>query len=429
MDETDLMALIAEGENERVDFKRDLELHSARGKAEFVKDIVSLANSAPDVGYLLVGVEDNRYIVGTTEVEEERIQQIASTYITPVVSLKCYSLPVAAPTFPVVVVIEVRAFHRPHRVARAIEQLNQEDVFVRRGSIVARASAEEIIRMADGWMRQEDQIRQRISAAETHVKLRNWRDAIKLYSEAIGVAPTAELLLARGKAYESESKEQLTAGKSKGMFDEERTRYSKDYAYLRRCAYKDYSDAISLSRSATIGKEARLRRMLLDLTTGGGQDYDEWQGDVAWLKLHTEGREHGEILFWEQQVYYWRVRNEGLDQESVMALTRAIELGYAEAEVYFLRGQANAQTFNFGLALQDLDEAIARTDPKNKRLVEYLVSRAETLVEMKRYTEARETLQEARKLDARDTASYLSLLYQRDEDYKVRRALQVEFGG
>ena len=64
MDETQLFQLIAEGENERIDFKRVLDLDSAAGKAEFVKDVISLANSASDTGFMLIGVENNGTIVG-----------------------------------------------------------------------------------------------------------------------------------------------------------------------------------------------------------------------------------------------------------------------------------------------------------------------------------------------------------------------------
>jgi predicted HTH transcriptional regulator len=123
MDEIDLMVLIAEGENERLDFKRELELHSGKGKAEFVKDIISLANSASGVGYLLVGVDDNKLIIGAAHLEEERLQQISSTYVTPPVHLRCYSLHLEAPDFSLVGVIEIRAFQRPHKVARAIDSL------------------------------------------------------------------------------------------------------------------------------------------------------------------------------------------------------------------------------------------------------------------------------------------------------------------
>jgi hypothetical protein len=153
MRETKVLSLLAEGENQRIDFKRELDLKSGKGKAEFVKDVVALANSAPDGGYLLIGVDYDKSIVGIGELEEERIQQIAHTYIDPPVVLRCSLVPMEASGFPSVGVIEINATSRPHKVIRAIDKLNKDDVFVRRGSIVARPSPEEIRRMPDSGTR------------------------------------------------------------------------------------------------------------------------------------------------------------------------------------------------------------------------------------------------------------------------------------
>jgi len=147
MDEIKIFSLIAEGENDRVDFKRELKLDSAQDKAEFIKDVISIANSSPNIGYLLFGIDDDKYIVGITQLPEEQIQQIASTYITPIPQLQCAIVPVNAPTLPLVGVIEIRAVKKPCKVARAIERLNQNDVFIRRGSVIAKPSPEEIVEM------------------------------------------------------------------------------------------------------------------------------------------------------------------------------------------------------------------------------------------------------------------------------------------
>jgi len=147
MDEIKILSLIAEGENNRVDFKRELKLDSAQDKAEFIKDVISLANSSPNVSYLLFGVDDNKYIVGINQLPEEQIQQIVYTYITPTPQLQCFISPVNAPTLPLVGVIEIRVVKKPCKVARAIEKLNQDDVFIRRGSVVAKPSPEEIVKM------------------------------------------------------------------------------------------------------------------------------------------------------------------------------------------------------------------------------------------------------------------------------------------
>src|SRR5688572_29063216 len=113
MDEFAVLTLIAEGENERIDFKRELNLRSADEKAEFIKDVIALSNSASDVGYLIIGVSNSKQYVGIDKLEEEQIQQVAYTYIEPAVKLRCELVPISSP-FPLLVgVVEVQRSVRP----------------------------------------------------------------------------------------------------------------------------------------------------------------------------------------------------------------------------------------------------------------------------------------------------------------------------
>lgn len=151
MDETTLMTLIAEGETiGRVEFKRELHLDRAEEKAEFIKDVISLSNSASqNKGYLLVGIDNSKYIVGTHQLEEERIQQLVHSHIRPSVRLRCTMISTTAPNLPSVGIIEVEGTERPYRVSIPIGKLKQDDIFVRHGSVVERATPEEVRRMDD----------------------------------------------------------------------------------------------------------------------------------------------------------------------------------------------------------------------------------------------------------------------------------------
>ena len=144
-----LFSLIQEGENTTVEFKRELDLITARGKSEFIKDIISIANSVSNAGYIFVGIDDDKKIVGILDIEEERLQQIAHTYINPSVALTCALVPVQSATSPelLVGIVKITPTQKPHKVARSIDQLHQNEVLVRQGSMVTRASPEEIIRM------------------------------------------------------------------------------------------------------------------------------------------------------------------------------------------------------------------------------------------------------------------------------------------
>ncbi len=200
MFQSKVLSLIAEGENERIEFKRELMLDTAERKAEFIKDIVALGNSASGSAYLLIGVDDGKEVVGIEKLGEERIQQIVSAYIDPPAVMRCASIQVQADPPLQVGVIEVRPTGKPHKVARSIGRLSQNDVFVRHGSVVEKASPEEIVRMHQ-TSRLEAEKNQFVKAAETHLGLDNLAAAIKVYSNAIEIFPIAELFLARGRTY------------------------------------------------------------------------------------------------------------------------------------------------------------------------------------------------------------------------------------
>jgi len=88
MDESELMSLIAKGEHEGLDFKRELHLETNLHRGEFVKDVIAIANSAPsNKGYLLFGVADDGSIVGIDGLSKQQIQDITHAYIHPALTL------------------------------------------------------------------------------------------------------------------------------------------------------------------------------------------------------------------------------------------------------------------------------------------------------------------------------------------------------
>ena len=149
MNEQELATLIAEGEHEGIDFKRELRLKTKEDKGEFVKDVISIANSAlNNTGYLIVGVKDDGTTVGTNKLHEGQMQSIVDTYIQPAVVVRCLDVPMQVPGCSLVEVIEIEGTDKPYKVARDIGNSKQNDVFVRHGSYVRSASPEEILKMA-----------------------------------------------------------------------------------------------------------------------------------------------------------------------------------------------------------------------------------------------------------------------------------------
>ena len=91
--------IITSGESDLVEHKGDWpDLGSQRGKAEFVRDVLSLANTTrPGHGaYLIYGVRDLRQggeITGVQEAPQpEQVAQILSSYTSPVPDLRCQHL-------------------------------------------------------------------------------------------------------------------------------------------------------------------------------------------------------------------------------------------------------------------------------------------------------------------------------------------------
>jgi hypothetical protein len=431
MNETEILSLVAEGENERLDRKRELSLTSAREKAELVKDILSLANSALGVGYLLVGVEDDGFIRGITTLDEPQIQQLIRTYVTPPVTVRCQLVPLNLPTLPTVGLIEVIGTQRPHKVARMLEQIQQDDVFVRRGSVVGKASPEEIIQMASR-MRTRDR-REVIRNAEAHSRVGNWRDAIAIYSRLIREAPSAELFLARAEVYRSYSEH---ARKPLRITSDDEWQNPEGEHMLRLKAHTDYSGAVSLSDSRDTEWRARMGRLRLSEYPGNPNeppsegDWELLQGDVDWLKAHTaRGEAYGEILYLQADWGYGVAGRAGLGHEAVTLLDEALGVGYCRPEVYFLRAAAQASVYNFGLALEDINGAITKCPTGDVRAGNYLWFKAEILIEMGKVREARQALLDAHKQGALKKPGFCSLTkYDFREKLLCRYALAHEFG-
>ena len=147
MDKTILLQLIARGESSSLDFKRELNLESARDKAEFVKDLIAIANSVDEVGHLVIGVKDDGSVVGTKRLQKKN-QQIARRYIEPMPKLFIDHNAVEIEGREVLLaLVSVQPTSLPHKVRKAIERLEQDEVFVRDGTVVSRAGPDEVLRL------------------------------------------------------------------------------------------------------------------------------------------------------------------------------------------------------------------------------------------------------------------------------------------
>lgn len=390
MNETTLLALIAKGEDLQIDFKRELDLNTANGKAEFVKDVIAIANSSTTSGFLLIGVENNKSVVGTTSLEEERIQQVVQTYVNPPIVLQCDNIPIASFGFLNVGVVQIRATNRPHKVARNFTFLNQNDVFIRHGSITVKASPEEIIQMHSEDNELNRTSRQYIKSAETHLKLKNYESAIAAFTKALELTPSAEIFLARAKA--------------------RRLYYAGQYWHETEAQIlftKDLTDAIELATSLDVEKEARLMRF----EHGGGALYlvAARDSDFEWLKSNFDGIERAKFIFGAlSSDTLTRLDMIVCNPEyAIPHLNEVLQLDYKLPQVYLELAEVHCRMFNYGLALNVIEEAFSNAEFDDRTRGEFLAFRGSILVRIGKYQEARNSYIHARELHEDSHEPYL----------------------
>ena len=147
--------LVAEWETTSVDFKRELHLDTADEKAEFVKDVLSLANTkASGQHWMIIGFDNKTHAYHgppDQRIDQNRLEQVSAAYTTPVVDIR-YDV-VDYRDGPVGMLEVSRDPKKlPYSVARSIgdrKRLEQGDIFVRHGSQVEKPTALELQALQD----------------------------------------------------------------------------------------------------------------------------------------------------------------------------------------------------------------------------------------------------------------------------------------
>lgn len=406
--EAGLLTLVSEGENESVDFKREINIDDAPKKAEFVKDVIAIANSCIGVGYLLVGIEDDKTIVGTSPLQEERIQQITRTYITPSVSISCIGITVSSVGL-LVVAIAIKGHERPHKVARAIERINQDEVFIRQGTVVLRASPEEILRMANERFTEDARILKKatklITAANYFLQINSIKNAIEYYSLAIELDRASNTFIRRGIAYVELIKSIDTTIHKKYEYmdmllendttpDEVYDAIHKEIETLRQrksdytiLAINDLSEAVALSSNINEQKYARLERVNI-IREHFFYHYEHLlDEDFKWLQENSTGIEKANYIMMELRKMQYHDEFFIDDTEYALKLIEeAMGLGFSSGEVYAMRSRVHFWENNFGLALKDIKKAILLTNDSEYKF-KYIKLEAVILHKMQRYDE------------------------------------------
>lgn len=141
-----------EWETTSVDFKRELELRTNDHKAEFVKDVLSLANTqASGRRWMVIGFDDKTrayHAPPDSKLTQNRFEQVLSRYTVPAVNIR-YKTPQYR-AHGLVGLLEVLRDPRqlPYRVARSLtgekRKIVEGQIYVRHGSQVELATGREL---------------------------------------------------------------------------------------------------------------------------------------------------------------------------------------------------------------------------------------------------------------------------------------------
>ncbi len=125
-----LQKWISEGsEGIHLEFKRIISISEPKSKAEFIRDMLSLANMAwshKKPSYLVVGVLDSGEVVDSSEsmVDEATYQQIFNTFVSPPIDFALRREFIQNVPIYVFVVLPVRNFHKVKKTIRNISRLS-----------------------------------------------------------------------------------------------------------------------------------------------------------------------------------------------------------------------------------------------------------------------------------------------------------------
>ena len=156
----ELKKLLEQDESTYLEYKSAIDLNTKEGKAKFLKEVLSLANSLQGHAYLVIGVEDKKKtILGMEGLGEEQIQDVIKEWCRPVIDFHFEIVPLDGKNVGVMTIYSSRP---PHTVKKKFgysevsesnkrpkeKHLEEHAVFVRRGSTIEVASPEEIVEMA-----------------------------------------------------------------------------------------------------------------------------------------------------------------------------------------------------------------------------------------------------------------------------------------
>jgi hypothetical protein len=140
-------------EDPYVDFKRQIGLRSASDKAEYVKDMLGLANTqGRSRRFLMIGWDDESKSVVTaalsSRITQDRLQQVLNRYADPPPHIS-YTTHLWRGSVVGLIEITREPIRLPYKVSRRIGKRNEGEVFVRHGTITEPPTPRELQALHD----------------------------------------------------------------------------------------------------------------------------------------------------------------------------------------------------------------------------------------------------------------------------------------
>ena len=156
MDKNQLEKLLSYEEGSNLDFKREIDLASKKGKADFLVEVLGLANAPSKPAYLVIGVDNKtrKAVSMPANFTEERVQQVLAEYCRPPIHCIFEVHPYKRKR---VGVLTILGTNRPYALKTEIgyqddngkqHKISDKQIFVRRGSTGDIATPDEIVEMA-----------------------------------------------------------------------------------------------------------------------------------------------------------------------------------------------------------------------------------------------------------------------------------------
>ena len=185
-EQLEIEKLIQLDEGERLDFKREVDLESKRGKADFLVEFLGLANSPEKPAYLVLGIDDKtKKVVGIKEdITEERLQKFVNDNLNKPLR---FTYKIYLYKRKNVGLIVILGNNRPYTLKKDLSYederekqhyVSDKQVFVRQGSTGAIASPEEIIEMAIKPVDDSENINEPYTSSEITDELNDISSAI-----------------------------------------------------------------------------------------------------------------------------------------------------------------------------------------------------------------------------------------------------------